>query len=193
MIVKKLLLIASAAALMSTPAWAGHGRPSSNQGNDHPTPNDTGNLGKHHGEKGGGQEGNQNSQKPNHPNKPSHPGQSHKCKPHSVAYVASGTLVSQTLTKSPNGRYSGVVTIKVMHTNHHAAADNGTTKPYMVENVKIVFALADTNKDGSVGLDDLKEGDRAKLIGKITTLAKSCNQGGFTATTTIRQIVFHAP
>jgi hypothetical protein len=103
--------------------------------------------------------------------------------------VASGTLVSQTLTKGANGRYSGVVTIKVTHTNRHAAADNGTTKPYMVENVKIVFAL----KGGSAGLGDLKEGDRAKVIGRITTLAKSCNQGGFTATITIRRIVFHAP
>ena len=27
----------------------------------------------------------------------------------------------------------------------------------------------------------------------ITTLAKHCNQSGFTATTTIRQIIFHAP
>ena len=191
MIVKKLLLIASAAALMSTPAWAGPGRP--NHGTDPPTPNDTGNPGNHHGKKGAGNEGNNSSQKPNHPNKPSHPGQSHKCKPHNVAYVASGTLASQMLSMGANGRYSGVVTVKVTHTNRHAAADNGTTKAYPVENVKIVFALADTNKDGSVGLDDLKVGDRAKLIGKITTLAKSCNQSGFTATTTIRRIVFHAP
>ena len=190
MIVKKLLLIASAAALMTTPAWAGPGRP--NQGSVHPTPNDTGNPGHHHGENGAGHE-NHNSQRPKHPSKPSHPGQSHKCKPHSVAYVASGTFVSQMLAKGPNGRYSGSVTIKVTHTNRHAAADNGTTKAYPVENVKIVFALADTNKDGSVGLDDLKVGDRARVIGKITTLAKHCNQSGFTATTTIRQIIFHAP
>ena len=108
MIVKKLLLIASAAALMSTPAWAGPGRP--NHGTDHPTPNDTGNPGNHHGKKGAGNEGNNSSQKPNHPNKPSHPGQSHKCKPHNVAYVASGTLASQMLSKGANGRYSGVVT-----------------------------------------------------------------------------------
>jgi hypothetical protein len=193
MIVKKLLLITSAAAVMSTPAWAGPGRPLSNQGNDHPTPNDTGNRGNHHGKKGAGNEGNHSSQKPNHPNKPSHPGQSHKCRPHNVAYVASGTLVSQALTKGPDGRYGGGVTIKVMHTNHHAAPYNRTTQAYTVANVHIVFALADTNKDGSVGLDDLKKGDRVKLIGKITALAKRCNQSGFTATTTIRRAVFHGP
>jgi hypothetical protein len=70
---------------------------------------------------------------------------------------------------------------------------NATTpKAYKVENVHVTFGLADTNNDGSIGLDDLKEGDRVKLIGGITRLGQHCNQEGFTRTTTIRRIVFHA-
>ncbi len=209
MIVKKVLLVASAAALMSTPAWALPSQAPSNQGTVHApstTPNNTNNPGSanrsshgdHNGKNGQGHKGNgsgnsgQSNGSDNSPNKPSHPGQSHKCKPHNVGYVVAGTLVSQTLTKNADGTYSGEVTVKVTHANHHATGDLGTTKTYKVEKVHVTFGLADTNKDGSVGLDDLKEGDRVKLIGKITALAKKCSTGEFTATTTIRRIVFHA-
>src|SRR5262249_35128287 len=122
-----------------------------------------------------------------------HPGSSHKGKPHKVAYVASGTLVSQTLAKNADRTYSGQVTVESKGTNHHGAGEKGKTKAYAVEKVRVTFGLRDTNSDGSVGLDDLKAGDRVKLIGKITTLAKKCSQGEFTPTTTIRKIVFHAP
>jgi hypothetical protein len=218
MIVKKILLAASAAALISTPAWALPSQAPSNQGTAHApsttpvgppstTPNNTDNPGStnrsshadHSGDNGQGHKGNgsdnhgQSKGSDNPPNKPSHPGQSHKCKPHKVGYVASGTLVNQTLTKNADGTYSGEVTVKVTHTNHHAAGDLGATKAYKVQNVHVTFGLADTNKDGSVGLDDLKEGDRVKLIGKITALAKKCPTGEFKPTTTIRRIVFHAP
>ena len=77
--------------------------------------------------------------------------------------------------------------------HHHAAGDKAKTKAYKVENVRVTFGLADTNSDGSVGLDDLKGGDQVKLIGKITSLAKNCSQSGFTPTTTSRKIVFNAP
>ncbi|HWY90673.1 MAG TPA: hypothetical protein VNY31_08380 [Solirubrobacteraceae bacterium] len=218
MIVKKVLLVASAAALMSTPAWALPSQAPSNQGTAHApsttpvgppstTPANTNNPGAanrsshgdHSGENGEGHKGNgsersvQSNGSDDPPNKPSHPGKSHKCKPHNVGYVASGTLVSQTLTKNADGTYSGEVTVKVTHANHHAIGDLGTTKTYKVENVHVTFGLMDTNKDGSVGLDDLKEGDRVKLIGKIAALAKRCDQSGFTATMTIRKVVFHAP
>jgi hypothetical protein len=109
-----------------------------------------------------------------------------------VGYVVSGTLVSQTLTKNADGTYSGEVTVEIKHTNHHAAGDKAT-KTYTVTNVHVTFGLADTNNDGSVGLDDLKAGDQVKVIGKITALAKKYNQSGFTATTTIRKVVFNAP
>jgi hypothetical protein len=111
-----------------------------------------------------------------------------------VGYVAIGTLVSETLTKNTDGTYSGELAVEVTHTNHHAAADKGKTATYTVANVHLTFGgLADTNKDGSVGVDDLVKGDRVHLIGKITALAKKCDQSGFKATTTIRKIVFHGP
>jgi hypothetical protein len=202
MIVKRILLAASAAALMTSPAWALPGLAPADQGKGHgppsTTPNNTNNPGSSHRspegtENTGGQGNNGNGQHGKGQNgKPSHPGNSHKCMPHKVGYVVSGTLASQTLTKNADGTYSGEVTVEIKHTNHHAAGDKGT-KTYMVANVHVTFGLADTNNDGSVGLDDLKAGDQVKLIGKITTLAKKCDQTGFTVTTTIRKIVFNAP
>jgi hypothetical protein len=187
---------------MSIPAWALPGLAPANEGKGHSpssTPNNASNPGSSRRSPEGtentggkGNQGNENQGKGDQ-GKPSHPGNSHKCKPHKVAYVASGTLVSQTLTKNANGSYSGEVTVAVKRTNRHAAGDEGTTKTYKPENVHVTFGLADTNSDGSVGLDDLKAGDRVKLIGKITALAKKCSQSGFTATTTIRKIVFNAP
>jgi hypothetical protein len=202
MTVKKTLLAASAAALMTSPAWGLPGLAPADQGKGHgppsTTPNNSNNPGSSHRspegtENTGGKGNNGDIQHGNgQDNKPDHPGSSHKCKPHKVGYVASGTLVSQTLTKNADGTYSGEVTVEIKHTNHHAAGDKGT-KTYPVTNVQVTFGLADTNNDGSVGLDDLKAGDQVKLIGKITKLAKKCDQTGFTATTTIRKIVFNAP
>lgn len=212
MIVKKILLAAFAAAFMSTPAWALPSQAPSNPGTAHApsttpvgppstTPNNTDNPGSanrgsnaNKGDKGSsGSNDNQGSNpgdKGNGKGKGSHPGM---CMPHKVGYVASGTLVSQTLTKNADGTYSGTVEVAVTHTNHHAMSDNKTTKAYTVENVHVTFGLTDTNNDDSVGLDDLKAGDRVHVIGKITTLVKRCSQSGFTPTTTIRHIVFHAP
>jgi hypothetical protein len=173
MIVRKILLAAGAAALMSTPAWGLPSQAPSNHGTSHAPTGQPGKSGDPHGK------GNQ--------------GKSHKCTPHKVAYVASGVLSSQTLAKNADGTYSGGVTVEVKRTNHHAAADKGKTVTYNVSSVHITFGLKDTNSDGSVGLDDLKTGDRVQLNGKITTLAKKCSQTGFAAETTIRKIVFHAP
>ncbi|HWX43903.1 MAG TPA: hypothetical protein VNY52_01105 [Solirubrobacteraceae bacterium] len=213
MIVRKTLLAASAAALMSTPAWALPSRAPSNPGTAHApsttpvgppstTPNNTNNPGSanrnSHANKGDkGSSGSNDNQGSNGSNpgdkgkgkgKSSHPGQSHK-----VGYVARGTLVKQTLTKNADGTYSGEVEVEVMRTNHHAAADKGKTVIYKVMNVHVTFGLPDANNDGSVGLDDLAKGDRVHLNGKIAALAKKCDQSGFTAETTIRRIIFHAP
>jgi hypothetical protein len=130
---------------------------------------------------------------PSHPGKPGHPGKSHKCMAHNVAYVVSGTLVKQTLTKNTDGTYSGTVEVTVTHTNHHAAGDQGMTKTYTLTSSGVALRVADINNDGSVGLDDLQTGDRTKVIGKITTLSKRCDQTGFTAQLTIRKVIFHAP
>jgi hypothetical protein len=130
---------------------------------------------------------------PSHPSHPSHPGNPHKCMQRNVAYVVSGTLVGQTLSENADGTYSGDVTITVTRTNRHAAGDEGMTKTYTLTDARVKLRVADIDHDGSVGLDDLVAGDRVKAIGKITTLSKKCNQSGFTATTTIRKVIFHAP
>jgi hypothetical protein len=80
-----------------------------------------------------------------------------------------------------------------VHTNHHAAGDRNTTKAYTLEKVHVTLALRDVNNDGSVGIDDLMSGDRVKLIGKLTSLAKKCSRSGFSPTTTIHRIIVHPP
>jgi hypothetical protein len=186
MIAKRLLLPAAATALMMSPALAlpalapadpgnGHGPPSrhpnnaDNPGSKHRSTKGTENSGGHHG----------------------------KCKLHKVGYVASGILVSEKLEKNADGTYSGEVDVKVTQTNHHGRLDKGTTRVYKekeLEHVHVTFGLADTNSDGSVGLDDLKPGEtRVRLIGRITVLKKKCDEKGFEAVRTIRQLVFNAP
>src|SRR5438270_6607120 len=104
MIVRKTLLTAATAALVSAPAWALPGQAASHPfGPPTSTPNNTNNPGASHRSeaaddaieekasdndngKGNGNHGSQGNEKP------SHPGHSHKCKPHSVAYIASATL-----------------------------------------------------------------------------------------------------
>jgi len=124
----------------------------------------------------------------------SHPAKSHACTPHRVAYVVSGTLVSQGLVqtagqstaKRSDDRYSGDVTVNVTKANHHATTGLQT---YTVTNVHVRFF--DRNHDGTK--DQPVAGDRVKLIGKITKLARHCDQTGFQAQITIRRVVFHAP
>jgi hypothetical protein len=217
MIVKKVLLVASAAALMSTPAWALPGHAPSNHGAKHAptttpagppstTPNNTDNPGSanrnSHANKGAGNgkgdTGNQGANPGDQGKgngKGSHPGQSHKCMTHKVGYVVSGTLAEEQptkLTKNPDGTYSGTLEVLVTHTNHHVAGGTGKTVTEKIENAHVTLGVADTDGDGVVELDDLKKGDQVKLIGKITALSKKCSQTG-AGTITIRKIVFHPP
>lgn len=205
MIVKKVLLVASAATLMSTSAWALPGHAPSSHGTKHApsttpvgppstTPNNTdnpgasnrsqnGNHGSDQGNQGQGNDPGKPSH-PAHPNHPSHPGNPSNCTQHDVAYIVSGTLVSQTLSKNADGTYSGTLEVEVTHTNHHAVKGKIS---YPVSKVHVTF------DNGSVSLADITAGDRVKAIGKITTLSKKCSQDGFTATITIRKVIFHSP
>ena len=110
-----------------------------------------------------------------------HPTTSHKCAAHSVAYIASGTLVSSALTKNANGTYSGTVTVMVKRTNHHGKPDKGTTATYTVTNAHVTFGHGVTNPPAA--------GSRVKVIGKLTTVAKKCPYA--TGTLTIKRVVFH--
>jgi hypothetical protein len=180
MVLRKIMLTAGAATLMSTPAWAlpaqGHGkghRPSDvPAGPPSSTPNN-----KDHGHSG---------------EKGSH-GKSHHCVAHKVGYVASGTLVKQTLTKNEDGTYSGELEVAVKRTNHHASADRGMTVDYQLSKARLVLGVEDVNKDGKVNLEDVAAGDRVHLVGKITFLPRKCSETQFKAEKTIRQVVIGAP
>jgi hypothetical protein len=122
-----------------------------------------------------------------------HPPQSNKCKPHKHAYIAYGTLVSQSLTQSKGAdtpdkksddRWSGSITVNVTKVNHHAQKGEQT---YTLTDARVRWYDADHN--GQV--DTPKAGDRTKLIGKITTLSKKCDQTGFTPEITIKQVKFN--
>jgi len=183
--IRKMLLAASAAALMSTPAWALPSQASTHATGHGPstTPNNVDNPGKGHGN------GNQSGTLGTH-------GKSHKCKPQSVGFIVSGTFAATApaLTLNSDGTYSGELKVNVAHTNHHAIGEKEgkvtiVEQTYPLTKVHVTFGLADTNANGA-GLDDLKVGDRVMLIGKVTKLAKKCH-GNFTAQKTIRKVVFN--
>jgi len=127
----------------------------------------------------------------NHPDKPDKPDKSHKCKPHSIAYKAKGTLESQSLTQTQGSgtttrkddRYSGDLTVNVTKANHHGATGSQT---YTLDNARVRFY--DANHDGTA--DTPKTGDRVRVRGRITHLAKRCDQTGFTPTITVRRVQF---
>lgn len=181
MILRKALLVASAAALTAAPAWAHPGSDHPRGNSDHPA--------HEHGSGGHRQ------------------GRSHRCVAHRVAYVAAGTLVGHTLVldsaaptptvsaadadAADKPTYSGDVTIDVKRTNRHARADKGTTKTYALDHAHVVLGLDDQNGDGRVDLADVLPGSRAKVIGSVTKLSRRCDQTGFTPVLTIRKLIVH--
>ena len=124
---------------------------------------------------------------------PSHPSASHKCTPHKVAFIASGKLESSALTQTAGAdtttrrddRYSGDVTVDVKRASHKAPTG---TQTYTLDNDRVKFY--DANHDGTA--DEPKAGDRVKVKGKYTRLAKKCDQTGFTSTTDVRRVEFRA-
>jgi hypothetical protein len=120
-----------------------------------------------------------------HPPKESHP--SHKCAPHRVAYVESGTVDSATaatLAANPDGTWSGTLVVDVKHANHWAKADKGTTVTYTFTNAKLRVRF-----DG--GATGFTAGERVQLIGRLTVLAKNCTAPTPAATPVFRVVVVH--
>jgi hypothetical protein len=174
MIVRKIFLGAVAAALTSSPAWALPAVAPANPGASHSQSGVKGSQGKKSGQNG-----------------TTH-GNSHKCAAHKVGYVAGGSLEAQTLTENSDGTFSGELEVLVGHTNHHAKRDKGNVVTYSVENAHVTFGMADTNNDGTVGLDDLAKGDHVHLLGRISVLVRKCPTGEFTQVLKIHRIIFHA-
>jgi hypothetical protein len=194
-ILRRATLIAALMALASTPAWALPGKGNSNEHTGKGAPQRP--AGKGHSEGDGhSSEGHEEGSKGSKGTGSDHgqgTSKSHRCLAHSIAYVASGTLLSDTLTESTNHTYSGGVVVEVLHGNRHSRSDRGTQKTYTVQAAHLTLAVGDLDEDSVVGVDDLAPGDRVQLIGHITALAKDCPQGAFTPQLTIRKIVFHSP
>jgi hypothetical protein len=120
-----------------------------------------------------------------HPGKESHP--SHKCAPHNVAYVESGTVDSatpSTLAANPDGTWSGTLVVDVKHANHWAKADKATTVTYTFTNAKLRMHF-----DG--GATGFTAGERVQLIGKLAVVAKNCTAPNPAATPVFRVVVVH--
>ena len=130
--------------------------------------------------------------------RPPHPAHPNKCAVHKVGYNARGTLVSQSLTQTQGAatattrddRYSGSITVNVAKANHGAPTGNQT---YNVTNVKVKFHVPDRTGDGKRTLADVRPGDRVRLQGKITHLARRCDHTGFTPTVTVKKVDFNKP
>jgi len=120
-------------------------------------------------------------------------GKSKRCTPRRVAYVASGTLASQTLTKNADGTYDGTLTVNVTRSNNHAKSDKGTARTYTLDDARLSFDVPDRDANGTVDAADLRAGDRVKVIGRITRLKKRCDSTGFTPTVTVKKVRFHEP
>jgi hypothetical protein len=117
--------------------------------------------------------------------KPAPPAGSHKCQPHAISYEVAGTLVSGSLTLNSDGTYSGSLTVHVTSANKHAKIDKNTNKAYTIANARVNLHGANPAA--------LAAGSRVKLEGKVTTLARKCNQTGFTAGITIAHGDISAP
>jgi hypothetical protein len=94
----------------------------------------------------------------------------HSCKPRSIGFHASGTLVSQALTQTTgmdtttrrDDRFSGTLTVQVARANHRAPKGAQT---YTLADDRVHFDAAGAPKAG----------DRVKLYGKLTLARKGCS------------------
>lgn len=121
------------------------------------------------------------------PSGANHLSQSHRCKPHDVAYVEAGTVDSSTastLAANADGTWSGTLVVDVTSTNHWAKPDKGTTVSYTFNNVKLRVRF-----DGAT--TGFTAGERVKLIGKLATVAKKCTALSPAATPAFRWVVVH--
>ena len=128
-----------------------------------------------------------------HPGNTNHPGgktnsaaQTHRCAPHKVAYVASGTITASTMTQNPDGTWSGMLTYTVTHHNQWAKSDPGSAT---LSNLKVTF---------DNGAADFSTGNQVKLIGKVQVVRSkghnACSNPGVQAgTVTVRKVVVSPP
>jgi ribosomal protein L31 len=116
-----------------------------------------------------------------------HPSQSHRCRPHQVAYVESGTIDSatpSTLAANSDGTWSGTLIVDVTSANHWAKADRSKTVTYTFNASKLKVRFADRASGFSAG-------EPVKLIGKLATQAGPCTATGTAASPVFNRVVVH--
>jgi hypothetical protein len=116
-----------------------------------------------------------------------HRSQPHRCTPHNVAYLVSGTIDSatgSTLAAIPDGTWSGTLVVDVSRSSHWAKADKGTTVTYPFTNAKLTVRF-----DG--GTNGFAGGERVKLIGKLAVVPKKCTTVTPAPSPTFRTVVVH--
>lgn len=166
---KTLVSMALAACALAVPAYAGADKP----------PGAGGQSAKQHGK----------SEATHGKSQATH-GKSHKCKVHSVGYVVGGTLVTDGLTQTagqdtPNDasddRFGGTVVLTVTHTNHWARALSGQ-QTLTLTNVRVSLG------DGVA--QPPAPGTRVHVIGKVTAVAKKCQDKSAAGVVTFKKVVF---
>jgi hypothetical protein len=118
----------------------------------------------------------------NNPGHTTPPAKSHRCAPHNVAYVVSGTITASTMAQNSDGTWSGTLTYTVTHHNHWAANDPGTAT---LTNVKVAF---------DNGATAFATGELVKLIGKLGVVRgghgkHACTNSGPQGSPTFRMVV----
>ncbi|MHB1835381.1 MAG: hypothetical protein ACYCXW_10475 [Solirubrobacteraceae bacterium] len=156
-------MAAAGALIMAVPA-AAHPGPS----NGHGHPNGHGNH------NGGGQ-----------------PAQSHKCRPHDVAYIESGTVdaaTPSTLARNSDGTWSGTLVVDVKSADHAAKTDRQKASvTYTLTDAKLRVRF-DKGTSASAGFT---AGERVKLIGKLATVGKNCTALRPAPTPVFRMLIVH--
>jgi hypothetical protein len=101
-----------------------------------------------------------------------------RCKPHSVGFNASGTLVSSALTAGEDGRYSGTMSVTVTRAHHGAPKGEQT---YTLTNARVNF------REG-VDAAAPAPGSRVKIGGKITKVTRKCQTEDFEPAVTVKRV-----
>jgi hypothetical protein len=111
--------------------------------------------------------------------------------------LVSHTLVQDAAAAQDGGAdkptFSGDVVVDVAKANKHARADKGTQKTYTLAGARVVLDLDDQNGDAVVDLTDVVAGSAVKVIGKVTVAKKRCDATGFTPELTIKKLIVRAP
>jgi hypothetical protein len=109
---------------------------------------------------------------------------SHKCSAHEDAYTVSGSFESWSVSPGAKpGTYTGTITIDVTKGNHHAKGQTGP-QTYTLDNTKVKLRKR---------ANPPTAGDRVKLIGKITTIAKKCTDQSGAGTITVKKVDIKPP